>query len=470
MEWQTKGAGQKIQKTPDPATNVSERAAMDQALQMYRMGVSKGKQTAKGAGKGQPHGGKNGWGKGKSEPPKWTCSFCFDKNVSHHSWCNAVGCGMHYLDAAHLTEEAMTGSRQAKGKGKGKDKGKGKGKGGAGSKDAGAAEAPPKDPPAVSAEEPKDAKCLLTMGLYPAPEVDKLKPYPKPAPKADDSERNTAAELKVQQLEAALAEATTNGFPASILNLHKKEIAAAKEEQAKATKGGPAKGILWEALEKRVANAELAASAAKERHQAQVAAVDGQILQLQKIREHKIADFMASQEAFAARVVEDRRLLAEKIAASPVSPPAVANVGYSSLTAMVDLHRHHDVDEVDIPPCPSTMVASEVNAMASLWHFYHAVGPFAVIPAITFEALQVCPSFAHTLVGNSVWEGYWKDVAHDVKGSQYIPVSLHNVLKHVLHAMHVELSAIATAKETALARYAAAKALATQRRSDVDPF
>ena len=127
MEWQTKGAGRKIQKTLNPETNMSERAAMDQALQMYRMGVSKGKQTAKGAGKGQPHGGKNGWGKGKSEPPKWTCSFCFDKNVSHHSWCNAVGCGMHYLDAAHLTEEAMTGSKQAKGKGKGKDKGKGRG-------------------------------------------------------------------------------------------------------------------------------------------------------------------------------------------------------------------------------------------------------------------------------------------------------------------------------------------------------
>ena len=201
-----------------------------------------------------------------------------------------------------------------------------------------------------------------------------------------------------------------------------------------------------------------------------MSAVDEQILQLQKIREHRIVDFTAAQEAFAARRVEDLQLKAQMIAnsAAPAAPQVDVSVGYSSLTAMVDLHRHHDVDEVDIPPCPSTMVASEVNAMASLWHFYHAVGPFAV--AITFEALQVCPSFAHTLVGNSTWEGYWKEAANDVKGSQYIPVTLHNILKHVLHAKHVELAAIATAKETGLARYTAAKALAAQRRLDTDPF
>jgi len=314
------------------------------------------------------------------------------------------------------------------------------------------------------------AKSLQFFGISPAPQVEQLKPYPKPTVKAEDASMEVSSEDAVQQLEKDLETAVAHNSPVSILNLYKKEIAEAKAATTKATK--VTKEISFEALQKRINNSQSAATAALERHQGHVKALDEEMAKMQKIRDHSVADFAASQEAFASRQREDVQELARRAAAAgaPQAAAEATNVGYSSLTAMVDLHRHHDVDEVDIPPCPSTMVASEVNAMASLWHFYHAVGPFAVIPAITFEALQVCPSFAHTLVGNSTWEGYWKEAANDVKGSQYIPVTLHNILKHVLHAKHVELAAIATAKETGLARYTAAKALAAQRRLDTDPF
>jgi len=145
MEWQTKGKGRKIQ---NPVTNVAERAL----LEGYRLGLSKGKMAEKGAGKGQYD-----KSKGKTDLPKWTCTFCMDQSAMRHSWCN--GCGMHYLDAAHSTEETMTGSKQNQSKGKGKDADKGKGKGSksSGRTGAGTAKTPSSAPPAAPAEE---TRCL----------------------------------------------------------------------------------------------------------------------------------------------------------------------------------------------------------------------------------------------------------------------------------------------------------------------
>jgi hypothetical protein len=389
-----------------------------------------------------------------------------------------MGCKLHYKDAAHYQEEALLGSKQAKGKGKDKgSKGKGKGKDGAGLKEPGTVAASPKDAQPDS-EEPKHAKCLLTMGLYPAPDLDKLKPYPKPALKADDAEMINSSSVKVQHLEASLEDAMAKGYSASIVSLLKKEITAAKTEQAKISKGGDVKGIAWEALVKRIANADAAAAAALERHKEHVSAVDEQILQLQKIREHRIVDFTAAQKAFAARRVEDLQLQAQMIAKTTVqatpeameeTAPSPAALQQSVANAVHDLHRACAINASDLPLCTATTDARTVNSLASLWHFYEHVG-LGGIPAVTFQDLAVPPHIAHTLMGDTIWESYWDVSSTNVTADQYIPNTMHNALRYVVNTKSQQLEAMAEARDAALAKLQAAKQAADTRRKAADPF
>jgi hypothetical protein len=483
MPWKQNGKGLQplLGKPVNPAMNKAETAVLD----AYRAGMA-ADAAAKKAQKGSGKDTQNAWnqpkGKGKAQskdkgkgkgPLLWVCSFCTDKNPARHQWCN--GCHTHWADAATYAAAAAEKAKAEAGAGKANGKGLNAAKATAVVQqndmvvDVDAADATVEQTQAAQLKE-AHAKALLAVNVHPAPALEKLKPYPRPTPRADDSSTDSKAADEVQQMEAHLADAVAKGYPASVLELLKKETAAARAKQAKPAKGSRKETL--EVLKTKVSKAPAAAENAREKHQFLVTALDKEIEQLKSIREHKISDFAASQVAFVARVVADKAAIVEMTAQALVivGGTAPACVGYSSLTAMIDLNRHHDVEEVDIPPCPDTTVPSEVNAMASLWHSYSAVGPFAVVPAITFEALQVCPSFAHTLVGDTIWDGLWKEAAKDVKGSQYIPGTLHKVLKHVLNAKHVELSAIATAKETGLRRYTAAKTLAAQRRSDVDPF
>ena len=136
---------------------------------------------------------------------------------------------------------------------------------------------------------------------------------------------------------------------------------------------------------------------------------------------------------------------------------------------MEDLARHCDVSSTELPTCPDAAETSENNALASLWHFYAQVS-FGEVPAITFDALQLSPSFAHTLVGDKVWNGFWTTKATAVTGGQYIPKSLHNYLKFVVQAKEQELTCMKAAKETAQARLNAARNLAAERKRAGDPF
>jgi len=384
---------------------------------------------------------------------------------------------MLYTDAAHHSEEAMTGSKQSKGKGLGKDDNKGKGKGGKSSKGDGAKAVEPiveltVEQAAEAQMAQATAKNLQFSGISPAPQVEKLKPYPQPIAKPQDASMGNPAEDKVQQLEAALEKATQEGHAASILTLYKKETAVAKTETAKAAK--ETKEISFEALQKRVSNAQSAAAAALERHQVHVKALDEQVAQIQKIRENRVLDFAASQEAFATRLREDEKDLAQRAAAvapkAAPQPAAAINAGVHD--ALADLQREYQGDiRAEVPKhLPDTNEDAKVSAMASLWHYYSAAGEFSSIPAITFDTLQVSPAFAHTLVGDLIWEGYWGTTHNQIQGSQYIPATMHFVLKYVLQEKHQELSVIATAKETARVRVEAARAAATMRRTGVDPF
>ena len=452
-----KGKGKSAWGVLNPATNKAERAV----LEAYRAGVAVNRNTKGSKGREpqnawqQPKG--NGKSAGKSE--RWSCTFCFSTNPAQHVWCNTSWCKMHYLDAAHLAEEAMTGSMQAS-KGKGKDT--------AGQKDAGVDTVSPKVVP-PAAEEPRHAKSLLTMGLYPAPELDMLKPYPKPSLKADDTEVADLSGAKVQHLEASLEDALAKGFSPCLVNLLKKEITTAKAEQTKASKGNATKGIVWEALVKRIANADTAAAAALERHKEHVLAVDEQILQLQKIREHRIADFTASQKAFAARRVEDLKLQAEMIAKTTVQGTTEAMEEDCTKTrgsAQEDLARTHRVAVEDFPPLLDNPHEALVKQHAALYWFYSRVG-FDSCPHSTFKDVGCNTATVHGLVGDTIWNGFWQDKSTCVQQTDYIPSAMHNAMKHQVMRCSEKLSAVSGAEEDSKASY---DALLTRMGSTVKGF
>ena len=481
-QWETKGAGRRIR---NPAANPTERAFVDQQLDAYRLGVSKGKQSTKGAGKGQLGKGKDS---NESKPKNfwttWTCTFCQDSNLGRHNWCE--GCGLHHLDAAHHSEKEILKEFNGKAKGKGKDKGKtkGNGKGASGQKDAGTKEVEPKaettEEQSVEAQTATaTAKSLQFFGISPAPQVEQLKPYPKPTVKAEDASMEVSSEDAVQQLEKDLETAVAHNSPVSILNLYKKEIAEAKAATTKATK--VTKEISFEALQKRINNSQSAATAALERHQGHVKALDEEMAKMQKIRDHSIADFAASQEAFASRQREDVQEFARRAAAAG-APQAAAEATDSSAKAqspaalqlsvakaMHDLQRDSAHTAADPPVCTATTDACTVNSLASLWHFYQHVG-LGGIPAVTFQGLAVPPHIAHTLMGDTIWKSYWDVSSSEVTADQFIPHTMHNALRYVVNTKSQQLEAMAEAKDAAFAKLQAAKQAADTRRKAGDPF
>jgi hypothetical protein len=199
--------------------------------------------------------------------------------------------------------------------------------------------------------------------------------------------------------------------------------------------------------------------------------------QLAAIREFKVMDFSEAQKAFAVRLIEDRHAIADLkaelgnlVGEAPNQPDQNAqSVNNGVKTALGDLMRHCDVASEALPPCPSTTEASQVNALASLWHFYAQVG-FGSVPPITFDALQLSPSFAHKLVGDKAWNGFWTTTEAAVTGGQYIPTSFHNYLKHVVETKKQELAAMVSAGETARVRLLAARTLASERKLAGDPL
>ena len=133
------------------------------------------------------------------------------------------------------------------------------------------------------------AKTLMTMGLYPAPTIEELEPYPRPAPHAEADAKTRALALKSGVCSAASAAATAKvaqlqesldaaklKYPASVVEAFSKELLVVKGEQAKLGKNATAKtnkDALTQ-LEHRVEMADNAAEAANTRHLAQLAALD----------------------------------------------------------------------------------------------------------------------------------------------------------------------------------------------------
>jgi hypothetical protein len=198
------------------------------------------------------------------------------------------------------------------------------------------------------------------------------------------------ATAKVTLLQTELDEAS-NRFPASVVKAFAEELAAAKLEQTILHKGGAtktAREAVRTRLESRVGRADEAAAGAALRHQAQVNALDAQMAQLLLIKQHRILDSAESQKAFATRLTEDKETSQEvvcdlsKLVGAPTAPPAAPmvidqiaqSVNQGVLTALEDLLRHCDVPCEELPTCPDSIGAPQVNSLAALWRFYAQVG------------------------------------------------------------------------------------------------
>jgi hypothetical protein len=305
------------------------------------------------------------------------------------------------------------------------------------------------------------------MGLYAAPALKDLKPYPRPTLMADGpTAAVTSLTSKVEQLEACLSEATGKGMPKSILDAYSKEVTECKAELAKHSKGPP-KALSSEVVEARIERADQAAKAAKERHLAQLGALDLQLLQLQAIRAHKVTDFTESQASFAERLQEDKELLAvvgqkyldRGIPGAAQTPMEVTTETVEKVLAELQRESPGAVS-TDFPPCPDTKDAAVADGLSALFHFYVSSGFTA--PAVTFEQLGVLPSFAHTLVGGKVWSGFWGDRSTQIESAQYVPYAMHQMLKQIVSQRSEELKDMESA--AAAKRYGAARDAAAARR------
>jgi len=128
----------------------------------------------------------------------------------------------------------------------------------------------------------------------------------------------------------------------------------------------------------------------------------------------------------------------------------------AAMTAKVDLDRHFEVAPDGLQPLPDEPGAALLDQLASLWHFYACVGSFGQAPALTFDNLIGAPGVIHTILGDTVWKGFWGDKADGVTRSNYVPMSMHKMLQHVVGSSHEKLSAMA-GKEDARVKFDTAK-------------
>ena len=317
------------------------------------------------------------------------------------------------------------------------------------------------------------AESLLTMDLYPAPLVADLRLYARPAVRGKPQDSVSESTDQISKLESGLQEARSNGHADGIIKAFSHELAALKGAQPKAAKPAQSKGVLLTQLQRRLEMSDKLTQNALDRHKGHLEALDAQIAQLKAIREFKVKDFSEAKKAFSDRLVQDRQAIADLreelgslVGECPDKKAQEVNEGVQS--ALEDLVRHCDVDSSELPTCPDVEETSEKKALESLWHLYAQVS-FGEVPALTFDALQLSPSFAHTLVGDQVWNGFWTTKATSVTGGQFIPESLHNYLKYVVQA-NGERTIQAAAKETAQQRINAARSLAAERKMAGEPY
>jgi hypothetical protein len=191
-----------------------------------------------------------------------------------------------------------------------------------------------------------------------------------------------------------------------------------------------------------------------------------------------VSDFAESQVAYATRLAEDKQALKEmqdSIAqtigtdgATPMDTGTASKAATETADAILAelLRTSPGAVAEDLPACPTTTEQGVVTGLAALWHFYASCG-FADPPAVTFELLGIYPSFAHTLLADKVWNGFWGDRATSIAPSQHVPRAMHNMLKHIVNERATELKLLESA--AAAKRHEAARdAMIARRHASAD--
>ena len=141
------------------------------------------------------------------------------------------------------------------------------------------------------------------------------------------------------------------------------------------------------------------------------------------------------------------------VEAQPASTTAPAG-------ALVDLSRDFAVSLEDLPALPSQPNDTYMEQLASLHFFYTNVGDFGRVPPTTFEGMQVSTGVIHNMLGDCIWEGFWeKENSKNIAKSQYIPTTMHDMLRTMIRPKREQLAAMA-GMEPAKVRYEASKQLA----------
>ena len=137
--------------------------------------------------------------------------------------------------------------------------------------------------------------------------------------------------------------------------------------------------------------------------------------------------------------------------------------------ALKDLRLHFPASIPDLPSMegePSTM---QKSLLAVIWHFCRAA-PFGQLPAVTFQQLGIPPSFAHTLVGDTVWEGYWGERHTQIADTNWVPTTMLSILKYISDIKAEEHAQHKIAETPSVARFNAAAAAAAKRRARGSPY
>jgi hypothetical protein len=130
---------------------------------------------------------------------------------------------------------------------------------------------------------------------------------------------------------------------------------------------------------------------------------------------------------------------------------------------LLDLQRESiGTVPADFPPCPDTCEAGVVDQLSALWGFYTSCS-FWAVPAVTFEQLGIQPGFAHKLLADKVWVGFWGDMQANITATHHVPTAMHTMLKHIVSEKAKDLEGLSTAAATA--RYDKAKDAAAARRA-----
>ena len=94
----------------------------------------------------------------------------------------------------------------------------------------------------------------------------------------------------------------------------------------------------------------------------------------------------------------------------------------------------------DLPTPSGTPTDADVQYLSRLHWLFETAG-FQTLPPLTFDQAGLPPCFAHTLVGDTVWQSCWGVRHPHIGGDNMVPLKLLTVLRHVVSTLAKQFQA-----------------------------